>query len=68
MARKSKIEQLSVVADPLNLNLKPAKPKGVGAMRGVNGPAAQSGNGLRYKVEPHLPPDVLCIYVYLPVI
>ena len=24
--------------------------------------------GLRYKVEPHLPPDVLGIYVYLPVI
>jgi len=22
--------------------------------------------GLRYKVEPHLPPDVLGIYVYLP--
>ena len=24
--------------------------------------------GLRYKVEPHLPPDVLGIYVYLPVV
>jgi len=24
--------------------------------------------GLRYRVEPHLPPDVLGIYVYLPVI
>ena len=24
--------------------------------------------GLRYKVEPHLPPDVLGIYVYLPMI
>ena len=28
MAKKSKIEQLSVVADPLNLELKPAKLKG----------------------------------------
>jgi len=28
MARKSKIEELSVVADPWNLNLKPAKLKG----------------------------------------
>jgi len=24
--------------------------------------------GIRYRVEPHLPPDVLGIYVYLPVI
>ncbi len=24
--------------------------------------------GIRYRVEPHLPPDVLGIYVYLPVV
>jgi hypothetical protein len=29
MARKSKIEELSVIADPWNLKLKPAKLKGV---------------------------------------
>ena len=28
MAKKWRIEQLSVVADPWNLKLKPAKPKG----------------------------------------
>ena len=28
MARKSKVEELSVVADPWNLKLKRAKPKG----------------------------------------
>jgi superfamily II DNA or RNA helicase len=34
--------------------------------RGVRAAARQSG--IRYRVEPHLPPDVLGIYVYLPVI
>jgi len=30
--------------------------------------AAARLKGLRYRVEPHLPPDVLGIYVYLPVL
>ncbi len=29
MARKSMMEQLSIVADPWNLELKPAKPTGI---------------------------------------